>query len=269
MTRSTDGGQTWWPPAHPWGDRRDEALSLRASRYSWRLPILVALLLVFLGTTFVRGVGRADPVAIVVPVVAGIALVVVVAKVLDGRIERRRRTGQVVEAPALLALRGTHGLERADATDGASWLAGVRALRERADGRRLRVVAALSRGDELVVALVTGDDDEGVSARDLVVVHRLPRPVETFHVRPRRHPETRVGAGVTDLYRVEPGPEILPGAIVAWLVTDRPHLRLEATGEWLVVHPPADHPPLDGDALAATADDLIAVAQHLADLTAT
>lgn len=259
-----DGDRGWWPPAHPWGERRDEALSLRSSRYSWRLPVLLALLLVMLGTTAVRGLARLDPVAVVVPVVVGTVALVVIIKLLDHRLERRAFAVSVLDAPAVLALRGRHGLQRFDVAEVPQWLAGVRALRERTDGTRLQVVVALRSGHDLVVALVAGDEDGGTKGRDLVVVRRLEATVPTFHVAPRRNADTRVGATVEDLYRVDPGPEELPETVVAWLVRERPVLRIEAMGNWLVVRPPADGPAEDADALATVADALIDAAEQLA-----
>lgn len=253
------GGRRWWAPAHSWGERRDEALALRSSRYSWRLPILAALVLLLLGTTFVRGVARVDPVAIVVPLLLVAALVMAVAKALDARIEGRAGAAAVVESTALLELRGLHGLERLDPADVPPWLADVRALRERADGTPVRVAAALGRERELVVALVTG-----CGARELLVVRRLPVDVGGFTVQPRRHAETRVGAGVEDLFEVAPAPDALPGPIVAWLVSERPHLRLEVDRTWLVLRPASDRLPADDDALVAAAERLLATADHLA-----
>lgn len=253
-----DGGRAWWPPAHSWAERRDEALALRSSRYSWRLPILLALMLLLLGTTLVRGLGRADPVAIGVPLVLGAGLLVVLAKALDIRIERRDGTVTATQAPALRPLLGLHGLDPFDPAEVPSWLVDVRALRERDDDTPVRVVAALRRKRQLVVALVAGG-----GARELVVVRRLPVDVGAFAVRPRRRPDTRVGARLDDLYDVAPGPGAAPSPLAAWLVTERPQLRLESTGEWLVLRPAAEGAPVDGDALAAIADELIATADKL------
>jgi len=254
-----DGGRGWWPPAHPWAERRDEALALRSSRYSWRLPILLALVLLLLGTTLVRGLGRADPVAIGVPLVLGAGLLVLLAKALDARIERRAGSAVVLEPPALRELRGLHGLDRFDLAEVPSWLADVRALRERADGTPVRVVAALRRERELVVAFVTGG-----GTRDLVVVRRLPVDVGAFAVRPRRTPDTRVGAGVGELYDVVPDSDAVPAPLATWLATERPRLRIEGAGHWLVLQPPTDRPPSNGDALVATASEAIVVADQLA-----
>lgn len=256
-----DDGRAWWPPAHPWGERRDEALALRSSRYSWRLPILLALVLLLLGTTLVRGVGRGDPLAIGVPLVLGAAVLVVLAKALDARIERRADTGAVQGSPVLQELRGLHGLDLVDLAEDASWLDGLPALGERADRTRVEVLAALRRERELVVALVAG-----APTRELLVLRRLPVDTGTFAVRPRRRPDTRVGAGLGDLYEVEPSGAAIAAPLAAWLVADRPRLRIEGAGDWLTLHPPADAPAVDGDALVATADDLIATADRLAGL---
>ena len=238
-----DGARRWWPPAQPWAVRRDELLRLRGSRYSWRLPLLGALLVVYLVTTMVRGASRLDPVATLLPVLIGALGAVIVVKVLDARAHRRERIVRVLDAPALLALRGRHGLDRFDVAAVPPWLAAVRALRERADGERLQVVAALRRGHDLVVALVAGEEDHGVGPRDLVVVQRLPIEVETFHAT-RRHPAaTLVATGVEDLYRLDPRPDELPDGVVRGLLAERPHARLEATGEGLEVHPPTHGPP--------------------------
>ena len=253
----------WWPPDQSWTVRRDELLRLRSSRYSWRLPLLGALVAVYLVTTMVRGVSRLDPVAVVLPLLIGALGAVLVVKALDGRADRRERTVRVLDAPALLALRGRHGLERFDVAALPPWLAAVRALRERADGERLQVVAALRRGHDLVVALVAGEEDRGVGPRDLVVVQRLPVAVETYHVAPRRPSATRVTNDVEDWYRVETGPDGLPAGVAQWLLAEHPQARLEATGEWLVVHPPSDGPPLEAGELAAVLDELIEIARRL------
>lgn len=254
-------GRTWWPPAHAWGERRDEALALRSSRYSWRLPILLALVLLLLGTTLVRGVGRADPVAIGVPLLLGAALLVVLAKALDARIERRLGTTAALGSTALFELLGLHGLDRVDPTEVPSWLADVAALRERPDGTPARVVAALGREGELVVALVAGG-----ATQDLVVVRRVPADLRALTVRPRRRPDPRVGAGVGDLYDVVPGAEEVPAPLATWLATERPHLRIDGAGDRLVLRPAADRAPADDDALVAAAAELIATADHLAAL---
>ncbi|MBL8775507.1 MAG: hypothetical protein JNK12_06245 [Acidimicrobiales bacterium] len=263
MDGDGDGARRWWPPAQPWEVRRDELLRLRASRYSWRLPLLGALLVVYLVTTLVRGASRLDPVATVVPLLIGALVAVLVVKALDGRAHRREHTVRVLDAPALLALRGRHGLDRFDVAALPPWLAAVRALRERADGERLQVVAALRRGHELVVALVAGEEDHGVGPRDLLVVQRLPVEVDTFHATPRRPSATRVVTDVEDLYRLEPGPDELPAGVARWLLHERPDARLEATGEWLVVHPPGDGPPLEAGELASVLDELIEIARQL------
>lgn len=221
--------------------------------------------LVLLGTTAVRGVARLDPVAVVVPLVLGAAVATVLVKALDRRIERRRHVAPVLDAPALLALRGRHGLARFDVAEVPPWLAGVPALHERVGGERVRVVAALRRGHDLVVALVAGEEeDDGPAPRDLVVVRRLAATVPAFHVTPRRPAVSKVAPDVEDLYRVSPGAAVLPAPLSSWLTVERPRLRLEGGGEWLVVLPATDHPPQDADAIAAVVDELIAAAERVA-----
>ena len=117
---------------------------------------------------------------------------------------------RVLDAPALLALRGRHGLDRFDVAAVPPWLVAVRALRERADGERLQVVAALRRGHDLVVALVAGEEDHGVGPRDLVVVQRLPVEVGTFtspagaHRRRGSPPASRTSTGWSPVLTVCP-----------------------------------------------------------------
>lgn len=262
-----DGGRTWWPPAHRWEQRWDEIGVLARSAFTFRF----ALFLVFVATAgplpAVGAVGRGELDTAGLGLVVGLVSITAVTKYLDGRIDRRERSGALLDDVSLDALRRRHGLEPIQLESLPKWLVSLRSLRQRADGVRLRPVASLACGHELVLTLVAYDSS--VEARDLLVVRRLPIDLPTFRLWPRWRYVRLEGAPMEDLYNVRPSGAAVPAGLHSWLMAGWRDYDLDVVGHWCTVRRGGDRRRrLTVATLEALADELITVSDELATVLA-
>lgn len=260
-----DGDRGWWPPAHPWDERRDEVGRLARSATNHRLVLLVAAL-VLAGPVYAAGAaGRGEILGTGTGLVIGLAVTTAVVKYLDHRLARRRRAGAVVHAPTLGAVRLRHGLAPVAQGCLPDWLTGLRAFHTRADGLRVQPVEWLARGHELVV--VAGSVGGGAVVSDLVVLRRLPVALASFRLWPRRRFDRRAGHTIDDLYNLRPNDAVVPDSLAAWLVAERPRCELAVAAHWCSVRRADDRlRPLSAPAVEALIDELVGVADRVTEV---
>lgn len=232
-----------------------------AFTYRWVLSVAA---LVLAGPLFALGAaGRGEVLGTGAGLAIGCATTIAAVKYLDHRIDRRRRSGAVVHAPTVAAVRLRHGLEPVSQDSLPDWLSGLRAFEARANRIPVHPVEWLARGHELVVMI--GSIDSGVEVGDLVVVRRLPVDLAGFRLWPRWRFDERAGRSVGDLYRIQPDGAEVPPPLADWLRTDRPRIELDVTGHWCAVREHGGRQdPLTGVGLETSIDDLVSVADHVA-----